>query len=342
MFQHGSGGSFLHLQAVLLRMPAAFLPHRYGFIMVAACLSVYVTGWALYNFVFLPRFDHVWAGHVARVVFNAVWVLSVWSFLRAHCTDAGRITEHWRQFVEENGIAIFESKQGWQPAQATMCSKCQEVRPERAHHCSATGVCVQRMDHYCPWTANCIGFQNHKFFLQVAFYTFLANFIGFVTMAPTVLCIVFGFLQRCQVDFANVWQDVLLVVAQVAVIPIVLLFGKMNWDHLPRACRNLTAVEALYNNMPNPYDLGSSRMNLSQVMGKCGLDWVLPIRPWYPLSDGVSFSRSFEAEDLERESSDKFEDPEALLKLRYSALRAHHMADVDDVSIDEDDSDTSD
>jgi hypothetical protein len=31
------------------------------------------------------------------------------------------------------------------------CKKCGEWKPERAHHCSVSGRCVLRMDHYCLW-----------------------------------------------------------------------------------------------------------------------------------------------------------------------------------------------
>lgn len=31
------------------------------------------------------------------------------------------------------------------------CKKCDAVKPKRAHHCSACGICVMKMDHHCPW-----------------------------------------------------------------------------------------------------------------------------------------------------------------------------------------------
>eukprot|EP00418_Pyrodinium_bahamense_P035415 CAMPEP_0179156262 /NCGR_PEP_ID=MMETSP0796-20121207/76171_1 /TAXON_ID=73915 /ORGANISM="Pyrodinium bahamense, Strain pbaha01" /LENGTH=306 /DNA_ID=CAMNT_0020857831 /DNA_START=135 /DNA_END=1057 /DNA_ORIENTATION=+ len=67
---------------------------------------------------------------------------------------------------------------------------------------------------------------------------------------------------------------------------------KMLSAHLPLACRNLTSIEELYDNMENPYDHGDWVKNLSQILGGPGLDWLLPVVPWSPQSDGVSFAKA--------------------------------------------------
>ena len=38
------------------------------------------------------------------------------------------------------------------------------------------------MDHHCPWVGNCVGHNNHKFFVQFLIYTTLGCLYSAVTM----------------------------------------------------------------------------------------------------------------------------------------------------------------
>ncbi|KAL7275963.1 Palmitoyltransferase [Rhizina undulata] len=51
------------------------------------------------------------------------------------------------------------------------CRKCESVKPVRCHHCKTCKRCILRMDHHCPWTANCVGFRNFPHFFRFLFYT---------------------------------------------------------------------------------------------------------------------------------------------------------------------------
>lgn len=47
---------------------------------------------------------------------------------------------------------------------------CNIYKPPRASHCDICGVCIEKMDHHCPWLGTCIGKRNYK-----EFYLFLLS-----------------------------------------------------------------------------------------------------------------------------------------------------------------------
>jgi len=50
------------------------------------------------------------------------------------------------------------------------CKRCRKPKPVLAHHCHVCDRCVTRMDHHCPWMANCIGHFNYRYFFNFMFW----------------------------------------------------------------------------------------------------------------------------------------------------------------------------
>lgn len=138
----------------------------------------------------------------ASAVYVATTLLMLWSYWRA-------------MFVLPLGRRAVDGKV--RDADATgadqamrYCERCDDDKPAFVHHCSACKRCIYRMvrglrsvhggttptltlvcvfgqDHHCPWTNNCVGWDNKKYFLLFLVYT-SASCLSFAAMVtPLVL-----------------------------------------------------------------------------------------------------------------------------------------------------------
>lgn len=59
------------------------------------------------------------------------------------------------------------------------CAICLLPKPSRAHHCSTCNKCCNYMDHHCPFTMNCVGQNNYRFFFSFVTWAWLATIYAF-------------------------------------------------------------------------------------------------------------------------------------------------------------------
>merc|ERR1711934_534229 len=63
------------------------------------------------------------------------------------------------------------------------------LKPDRSHYCHITKRQVLRMDHFCPWVGNCIGFFNYRYFYLFLFYMWSGCMYGVgLTAWPFMQC----------------------------------------------------------------------------------------------------------------------------------------------------------
>jgi len=310
--------------------------HCVSFTLMGIGIAVLAFEGLVYNVVFLGRILPALGKdkYVVpfAVLFNLVWILAVWSCLQAYRTNPGSVPTRWRDFVEQVGdeMHVVLAQPEWQPGVATHCWKCPTPRPERTKHCKICDICVLRMDHHCPWINNCVGFSNHKYFILLGVYSGLASVIAVGTAFPELLlCSAMLLYMVEDVILASGNEDVNLDVpvvtafflfGGVALLALVLLVLLLS-QHLPLAMQNTTCVEQYYKNMPNPFDQGSITANLAQIFGAVGPDWLLPISPRRPLTDGVSFERfddSFGLPDGGLSACTSFLQPEQIWRQRFN------------------------
>ncbi|KAF2397816.1 zf-DHHC-domain-containing protein, partial [Trichodelitschia bisporula] len=112
------------------------------------------------------------------------FLMLIWSYTTAVFTDPGSPSIHTAEYTSlpsQEPPHVYTAVTAKSTGGTRFCKKCQAPKPDRAHHCSVCKRCVLKMDHHCPWLANCIGLRNYKPFLLFLVYTCLLAGIAFVT-----------------------------------------------------------------------------------------------------------------------------------------------------------------
>ncbi|KAJ8970232.1 hypothetical protein NQ317_015672 [Molorchus minor] len=235
------------------------------------------------------------------LIFNSLFIMFTWSFLSAACTSVALVPTEYVLTDEElyryerenevnkdlllqnilirrNLVAYERTCNGY----IRYCKVCNQIKPDRAHHCSTCGLCVLKMDHHCGWINNCVGFTNQKNFVLMLFYStgFCIYFIG-----TTMDC----FLLYLNTQDRKYIPVVLGFLTATFLGMITSIFGLFHFSLL---FRNKTTLERLQaktftgtGEHPN-YDLGCLR-NFTEVFGTNCILWPCPI--FSGKGDGVMF-----------------------------------------------------
>jgi len=267
---------------------------------IVFCVGVLGYEFYVYNVIYLgrilPAIDKADFIPMFSVVFNVFWLITMWSYLIVHYTDPGTVNDQWRAFVQNaSGLDVIVSRQEWQPGKVTTNKKSNEIRPERAHFCSMMRKDVLRMDHFCPWTGNVVGSGNHKHFLLLGFYGAVSGAVALVTALPDLMGCTTGYGENTYIwSNVSVADRALFMTFGFLASLVMLLLTGLFTSHFPLACRNMTTIEELYTNMPNPYDQQNWFRNLEQTFGAFGWDWFFPVKIRHPKTDGFSYRRNGE------------------------------------------------
>jgi len=235
------------------------------------------------------------------IAFNIIFALAMTSFLRAVFTDPGYIPDSWSVHPDdlESGErtrlmpAVLQTQEKKHDGTVRICRKSKPAmyKPDRAHYCRVMQRCVLKMDHFCPWLNNCIGFYNHKFFVLFVAYMALITVFMVCVMTPVFVNIVSN-MEQITLDLKDQEFHVSLTYLMLCLLSVGL--SAFFVFHAYLVLFNYTTIEFLEKRgcQPPPdhvnrYHLGPVG-NVCSVFGSNPLTWWLPVR-WTVEGDGLSF-----------------------------------------------------
>eukprot|EP01016_Furgasonia_blochmanni_P038035 TRINITY_DN4552_c0_g1_i1.p1 TRINITY_DN4552_c0_g1~~TRINITY_DN4552_c0_g1_i1.p1 ORF type:complete len:471 (+),score=97.19 TRINITY_DN4552_c0_g1_i1:171-1583(+) len=152
------------------------------------------------------------------------------------------------------------------------CSKCLMIKPSRCHHCRLCNQCVLKMDHHCPWIANCVGFNNHKYFMNMLFYSAVTLLFVSITYTECVADTLFDIEQDPLISYMVLFTFCLSFTLG-TIVTMFFLF------HLWLVMNGKTTIDYCEKkNKVNRYDHGCWK-NFTGVFGENPLLWFFPLAP---------------------------------------------------------------
>ncbi|XP_075053510.1 palmitoyltransferase ZDHHC23 [Mixophyes fleayi] len=177
---------------------------RKGKTLLFLSLALFSLGYMYYNFVhevFLK--GHIGWGHLLTITWGLLMTLL---FLVKAKRDPGYLnrstnitrvkSEGKRDFGNNSwmvadkdfprGLHGVQRENDYLLTDKNWCKVCHVVRLPRSGHCRICGSCVQRLDHHCVWINNCIGAQNHKFFILLLLVFQFTSIYGIILTLSAV------------------------------------------------------------------------------------------------------------------------------------------------------------
>mmetsp|Transcript_5156 Transcript_5156/g.12377 ORF Transcript_5156/g.12377 Transcript_5156/m.12377 type:complete len:549 (-) Transcript_5156:68-1714(-) len=228
------------------------------------------------------------------LVFHAAFVLAFGSYMQGVAVDPGTVPDEWRPdeydtddrprfpsrllLVHHDPVERKKSNGDYR-----FCNKEKKFKPDRAHFCSAINRNVLRMDHFCPWLSNCVGYKNHKFFILCLFYTTMAC-SG--TGATFILTLHSG-------TFAGMHTFMMMEGTMLSLLMSGIV-GPFFAFHCWLLSRNMTTIEfcekrgtsETETDNTSPWDVGLLE-NVQSIMGNKWYMWFLPLGA--PPGNGLDF-----------------------------------------------------
>mmetsp|Transcript_31694 Transcript_31694/g.51144 ORF Transcript_31694/g.51144 Transcript_31694/m.51144 type:complete len:299 (-) Transcript_31694:175-1071(-) len=245
-----------------------------GRVLVCLCVSLVLFGYVSYLQACMGAIE-LGASQVvitAKLVIGHIFILCplIVSYVRAVSTTS---------FIDSRSESDVEAVSlNWE-GKRRFCHHCNKYKPARAHHCRVCGRCTLRMDHHCPWLNNCVGENNHKFFLLFVGYLLVACAYVLITLWDSFVEALHS--DRGVEDFSPAMNLVYTCILCTCIGVALMLFMAFHTMLVLTARTTIeffkgTPLDANGLPTPNVNDEGKFK-NFKAVFGPSPMYWLLPI-----------------------------------------------------------------
>ena len=233
---------------------------------------------------------------IVSLIFFICSTMVIICHLLAMMISPGYVEEGWKPTKEVNPKSPY--------AKSLFCRRCTNPRPERAHHCKICRKCVLKMDHHCPWIANCVGYYNQKYFYLFLFYATIGDFIAFIILLSKLVEMDFNVKgDKVANSFSDLlyfmWDPLIVILATIMSFSMTLAIGILFFVQTKLILNNMTTIESHVFTTSDPWGYNNKYHNFKILMGEKIYEWFLPIFKKNVYNGGDTFTFPNEMTDKE-------------------------------------------
>ena len=215
---------------------------------------------------------------ISLIVFEPLALMVIVTHIKSMFTSPGYVPIPFKPITPQESLANLSNND-------IFCKKCNNPRPPRAHHCKICKKCTLKMDHHCPWVANCVGYYNQKNFYQFLFYATFGDLVGFLVLFYKLFLLDYTIRTYVPKDVKitspfqliwYMWEPIQTFVGCACAFAMTVSIGTLFMKQTKMLKKNQTTIDAkMFPKWENsPYYEKDERKNFESVMGKDCLEWA--------------------------------------------------------------------
>ena len=239
------------------------------------------------HYILFNEFTSQTKKYISLFLFNPLSLMTIITHLRSMFISPGYVPIPFTNYNESSklpDISTSHRSNNNEIRNDLYCTKCQNPRPPRSHHCKICKKCTLKMDHHCHWVANCVGYYNQKNFYQFLFYSTFGDLVGFFLLFHSfLLCnkdIKGNIPQGVVVNSPFIliyymWTPIQLLISSLCALSMTIGIGTLFYKQTKMLLNNQTTIDKkMYENWRNcPFYEPNQCKSFKSVLGNSIFSW---------------------------------------------------------------------